>query len=102
MFDTVSAIVPAAGMSVKPDTWNIGFAELIPSDWDMAPVRIRTYQPVIESLAVRIEITGRTVFNQGYGINVVRCRVVFVGDGEPDTAVGGWLNVGAQWVGAVS
>lgn len=100
LFDTVSAIVPTAGMSVKPDEWGIGFCEPIESDWDKAPVRIRTYQPVIESLAVRIEVTGRTVFAEANGASIIRCRVVFVGDGEPDTTTGGWLNVGDAWNGA--
>lgn len=98
-FQTVAEIVPSVGMSVKPDTWGIGFCSLIESDWDAAPLRVRTYQPVIESLAVRIEITGRKVFAEGPGANIIRCRVVFVGDGEADQSVGGWLNVGEHWFG---
>lgn len=92
MSTSASTIQAKVGDAVRIDTWGVGAAELIASDWDAAPLRVRTYQPVIESLAVRIEITGRKRHYTGYGSpDKVRCRVVFVGDCEPDEVTFGWL-----------
>lgn len=44
-------------------------------------------------LACRVEITGRTFQFRAGKVLWVRCKVVFVGDGEPDTEVAGWLKV---------
>lgn len=43
--------------------------------------------------ACRVEITGRTIQIRAGKTLWVRCKVVFVGDGEPDTEVAGWLKV---------
>jgi hypothetical protein len=45
-----------------------------------------------ETRAVRIEVTGRTL-QWKHDRRVVRCRVVFLGDCEPDVETGGWLAV---------
>jgi hypothetical protein len=87
------------GDFIKPDGWRIG-GSLIASDWDAAPFRVITctlaggpYMPTPSGyveLAVRVEITGRGTRKMPGGGWGWRCRVVFVGDGEPDQIVGGW------------
>lgn len=77
---------------------------IVASDWDAAPFRITTNArtwaggPYMETasgyieLACRVEVTGRTV-QIHRGARVVRVKVTYVGDGEPDTSTGGWMFV---------
>lgn len=79
------------GAFVQPDGWSEA-GEVRRSDWDKAPFRLFSRRLNL-ALAVRIERTGRTlrrVPNTG-GLWGVRVRITFVGDGEPDTVVGGWV-----------
>ena len=75
---------------VRPDGWKMGGVvyrdPTMPEPFD---VRIETHQPVIASLAVKIETTGRVANRDG----MYRCRVTFLGDGEPDTVCGGWVKL---------
>lgn len=86
-------------VEVKPDAY------VVPDGWRGFGGRLReagdgfsTYRlPVnsqgpIESLAVEIEITGRTI-QTFQGNNCVRVRVVFKGDCEPDQTSGGWMKI---------
>jgi hypothetical protein len=89
--------VPHVGSYVCPDGWgNRSFAgqALIPSQWDQAQFRLLTGRPVIESLAVNVEITGKTVDCSGAGSAIyARCKITFVGDGEPDRVARGWIRL---------
>jgi len=76
------------GCVVKPDEWRLA-EKLISSDWDEAKYRITTGNDIIPSLAVNIEITGRTHRLAG---PAMRCKITFVGDGEPDQVTHGWLR----------
>lgn len=92
---------PQIGSLVRPDEWRNAH-RLVESDWSEAPFRLPTgrMMPWADEvrevrLAVRVEVTGRTVrrpFGR-YGGRWVRVRVTFVGDGEPDTHTGGWMAV---------
>lgn len=68
------------------------FEALVASDWDGAPFRLPGPHG---ALAVRVEVTGRTVRHTVAGlagVGVVRARITFVGDGEPDEVTGGWIR----------
>lgn len=50
----------------------------------------------VRQLAVNIEVTGRTIKYIERGLSeqrAVRCRIIIVGDGEPNTAISGWLYI---------
>ena len=84
-------VTPQVGRWVKPDGWPIG-ASLIDGD-SFSPLRLSTNSNgPVKSLAVRVETTGRTV-QRVSGLRVVRVRITFVGDCEPDTVVGGYMEV---------
>lgn len=85
-------VEPKVGKRIFPDGWNGWYGELIPGD-SFSPLRISTNSDgPIKSLAVRIEVTGRTLTTK-YSCRVVRVKVIFVGDCEPDTVSGGWMAV---------
>ena len=83
-------IAPSVGNWLEPDGWKTG-GLLSESDWDAADFRVgacftsRTY-------ALNLEITGRDLRYRYGSLNWVRVRIVWVGDGEPDTYSGGWLR----------
>jgi hypothetical protein len=82
---------PAVGHYLVPDGWSIG-QQLQASDWERAPFRLPLVsRGPISSIAVRIEITGRVRQFRGT-CAWWRCRIVVVGDGEPDTTMGGWMR----------
>ena len=91
-------VTPAVGKRVIPDGWgnpgNTSGSLLIPcDDWDKADFRLPTgYHEFHYDLAVNVEVTGRTVQSKG-GCYVIRVKVTFVGDCEPDTISGGWMEV---------
>jgi hypothetical protein len=85
------SVEPQVGSYIKPDGWPLGEA-LLPGD-SFSPFRI----PVsnggpIKSLAVRIEVTGRT-FQRKNGGRVVRVKIIFPGDCEPDTVTHGYMSI---------
>jgi hypothetical protein len=60
----------------------------------MAPFRLpsRRYDNI--AYLCRVEITGRTLQRRPYDDRLwIRVRIVFVGDGEPDTESRGWMAV---------
>lgn len=90
MSSVASEIEVKVGSVIRVDNWKVSEA-LLPGD-DFSPFRIPTHcGGPITSVAVRIEVTGRSIQYQGWMGKRVRVRVVFVGDCEPDTCVGGWL-----------
>lgn len=77
---------PTAGDFVKLDGASVSRA-LVAWSNDIAEFGLESLAGgPIKAVACRIEITGRKV---NFKDNSVRCRVVFVGDGEPDTFASG-------------
>jgi len=84
-------VTPQVGRYVKPDGWFLG-ANLTAGD-SFSPFRLPTNSGgPIKCLAVRVEVTGRTL-KRVAGLRVVRVRITFVGDCEPDTVVGGYMEI---------
>ena len=80
------------GMLVFSDQWSGWSGRLLPGD-TFSPLRMTLGRlGERETRAVRIEVTGRTL-QWKHDRRVVRCRVVFLGDCEPDVETGGWLAV---------
>ena len=84
-------VVPAVGSYIKPDGWPMG--SVLAQGDSFSPFRlpINSGGP-IKSLAVRIEVTGRTIQRHA-GSYHVRVRIIFVGDCEPDTVTFGTMIV---------
>ncbi len=82
------------GAYVKPDGWTMGNT-LSPGD-DFSPYRllVNSNGP-IKSLAVRVDITGHRMRHTAAVGLAYRCRITFVGDGEPDVVTGGWISSNA-------
>lgn len=78
------------GAYVKPDGWRFGGSVVPGGEY---PIRLQGERA---PYAVRIEQTGRYVRRvPGEGGSLgLRVRITFLGDGEPDTVVGGWLFTG--------
>lgn len=100
------SITPKVGDIVYPDTWHNahGGPLVVCDDWDKAEYRIVTWHRAeggwsptksgFVELAVNVEVTGRKIRQiPGYRGFGYRCKVTFVGDGEPDQVVGGWMHV---------
>jgi len=64
------------------------------TDWDAAEFRITGNEELlIPDLAVNVSVTGRVIRRDVpnmLGQPVVRVRITFVGDDEPDYTCGGW------------
>lgn len=77
-----------AGRLVRPEQW--GWAmPLAACEWDGAAFRLPSANFPDVRLAVNVTVTGRTI-QKGF----VRVQIEFVGDGEPSTFCGGWMQVG--------
>ncbi len=76
------------GDYVQPDGWPCGH-NLITGD-AFSALRLLTGQPIITSLAVKVIVTGRKEARDGSW----RCKIVFLGDCDPDTAQRGriWIK----------
>lgn len=82
------------GSEVLPEKWNGLFRKLEVSEWEGANFRIPTgSNGPIQSLAVNVTITGRKIVHKPFGGRWIRCKVEFVGDGEPSTFSGAWMRV---------
>lgn len=66
---------------------------LLPSDWERADFRMPTRAGgPIESVAVNVELTGRTFQRRPYSDDLwIKARVEFVGDDEPSTFAPAWF-----------
>jgi hypothetical protein len=90
-------IRPQIGSYVRIDGRSVGECLLagdapVDSGYRGCEFRLPTNSPVIKSVAVNIDITGRTI--QWFeGTNWVKIKITFVGDCEPDTYAAGWLKV---------
>ena len=86
--DGFSYHAPAAGDFVKLDCNSIS-RRLVAWDNPIAELGLECHNGgPIQAVACKVEITGRKV---DFRDNSVRCRVVFLGDGEPDTTAPGKL-----------
>lgn len=84
-------VTPTVGTYVKPDGW--AFGERLTEGDSFSTFRLPTGSGgPIKSLAVEVEVTGRTI-QRKWDMRLVRCKITFVGDCEPDTVVRGWLEV---------
>lgn len=85
-------VEPKVGSYLVPEQWRFG-NRLKPSSWDKAQFYLPTNSggPVKE-VAVNVTVTGRTLQRRTDSL-YVRCKIEFVGDGEPSTFTGGWLLV---------
>ena len=92
--DSSYKIEPAAGTPIIADEWPY-FHYLIADDtnWEPCDFRVRMANDRYQ-IAVRVEVTGRTI-QRKFSTDVVRIKIIFVGDGTPDVEVGGWMEV--QW-----
>lgn len=83
---------PRVGDYVKPDQWVMGdkltFSDGF-SDGSFPGCDFRLMSHLGYNLAVNIIITGRTVRSNGK----VRCKIEFVGDGEPSVFTRGWIKL---------
>ena len=91
-------VAPAVGNWLEPDGWlgagGSGSGGLLEeSDWSAADYRIKGFS-TNTSYAINLEITGRDIKYGpgGRGDGWLRVRIVWVGDGKPDTFSGGWLK----------
>jgi hypothetical protein len=81
------------GDYVKPDGWKNG--ELLEEDCGYKDSSFPGCQFRLPNshegykLAVNITVTGRKPNKDGYH----RCKIEFVGDGEPSTFCGGWIKL---------
>ena len=85
-------VTPQVGRYIKPDGWRFG--ELLQKGDNFSTFRLPTGSKFgVTSLAVEIETTGRTLQRREGEGGWVRVKITFVGDGEPDTVVRGYMKV---------
>lgn len=88
-------VFPTAGSYVVLDGRSVGECLLPCDDWDEADFRwpnpIREWRES-RATACNVHITGRT-FQFRCGARCARCRVEWIGDGEPSESSKGWLYV---------
>jgi hypothetical protein len=85
---------PARGILV--DGWGGHCPSYLePSEWpELAPFRLPSLRYTDIKYLCQVEITGRTAQRRPYDDRLwVRVRIVFVGDGEPDTQSRGWMTL---------
>lgn len=89
-------IGPEAGRGVLVDDWGSHFPSYL-EDCELpglAPFRLPSQRYADVSYACRVEITGRKGVRRPYDDRLwVRVKVTFIGNGEPDTVVRGWMTV---------
>lgn len=84
-------IAPKIGSFIKPDYWPTGERLTEGDSFSTFRIPVSSDGP-IKSLAVEIQVTGRTVQRKS-GNYHVRVKITFPGDGEPDTVTHGWMMV---------
>ena len=87
---------PKVGDAIIGDEWPVYAAErLIEGDtWhDSSFPGCRFRVPMHDyNIAVNVTITGKTPTKRN-GVIWYRCKIEFVGDGEPSTFTGGWIRL---------
>ena len=102
MLITTEKITPKAGDFLKPDGWGpAGGANLSQSDgyadesFPGCQFRLPAggYPKPMYHLAVNVTVTGGQHADTFYAdVTRSRCKIEFVGDGEPSTFTTGWLH----------
>jgi len=92
----MNKIIPCVNQYVKPDKWPNGeFLQheepYSDNSFRGCQFRLPAYpgksnEPIM--LAVNIEVTGAPKWKSSLGCYLSRCRIEFVGDGEPSTFTG--------------
>ena len=78
-----------------PDEWSLGSSLKADSGfWDSefpgCQFRVESNTDSSYKFAVNIKVTGKTHWVDEFRMKA-RCKIEFVGDGEPSTFSGGWL-----------
>lgn len=87
-------VTPKLGATIQPDEWKLS-GRLIDGEIfgiKFSEYRLTTNNGIIESLPVRVEVTGRTIQRRS-GERWVRVRITFLHDGEPDVTTGGLMFI---------
>jgi hypothetical protein len=82
-----------AGVYVRPDNWGYG-SVLVADQTGLGAFRLPSNSYPDLAYPCNVQVTGRTVQRRD-GQYMVRVRITFVGDCEPDVVTGGWTLV--QW-----
>ena len=82
-------VKPAIGTYIQPENWTFGERLVKGDSFSTFRIPVSSGGP-IKSLAIEIEVTGRTAQRRN-GAYYVRVKVTFPGDGEPDTVTHGWM-----------
>jgi len=89
-------VTPKAGRLILVDGWGSPVSRIL-QDCEIpefAPFRLPSLNHPDVAYAVRVEVTGRTIQTRPWNdYGWVKIRIVFVGDGEPDTCTSGWMKV---------
>ena len=81
-------VTPKVGSLIEADGRRVGEL-LLPGD-SFSTFRFPCNVPLIESVAVEVVVTGRTLQFRN-GDYWVRVAITWKGDGEPDTSSRGWM-----------
>lgn len=87
----ITDIAPTVGSEVWPDRWQLAKRLLPGDDFSTFRMPVREGGP-IKSLACEVQVTGHKVRRVG-GRDAVRVCITFVGDGEPNTNVRGYMYI---------
>jgi hypothetical protein len=84
------------GSLILVDGWGSNISQALqPCEFpDFAQFRLPSGRYDKVAYAVNIEVTGRTTQSRPWnGRGWVRIKITFVGDGEPDSVVPGWMKI---------
>jgi hypothetical protein len=81
------------GSRVRPENWAPYKSNQLIAGDSFSTFRMPTMSlGPITSLACEVELTGRTI-QRVDGTYAIRCKIIFPGDGEPDTVTKGWMYI---------
>ena len=83
---------PQIGWYIKPDSWTYGMRLEAGDSFSTFRLPLNSGGP-IKSLAVEIEVTGRTFQRVNCMSRMVRVKITFPGDCEPDTITKGYMEI---------
>jgi hypothetical protein len=88
---------PKPDSRIEPDEWGFGSRLKEAPPGDLAPFRLPSTRYADIEYPVYVFVTGKSVRRRRSGY-YLRVRIEFVGDGEPSTFSGGWMEVGSDCV----
>lgn len=91
-------VEPAVGMVIQGDEWTAWDCAILEPGREAVGDSFRGSQFVAKTtrgneLCVDIIVTGKRPQRRTGGSYWVRCRIVSVHDGEPDTSFSGWIKI---------